>query len=287
VLGGLRGFDNQEIKQLNLIERDMLELLLRGRGEYGVVAVKAEFEAEGTRPDELFRLLELARRADLKVALKIGGCEAVSDLLASKLYGIDYIIAPMVETPYALSKFIEAKNKTHSSCDQAETDFLFNLETETTLCNLKDMAKIAAGAVDGIVFGRVDFTLSRGMPRNAVNDRSITDAVLAVAQVAREENLELVVGGSVAVASIEALREIRAIRLDRFETRKVVFDGAAVEADNIEEGIGNAVAFELAWLKNKRDYYSAASQEDATRIAMIEARQAAIPADATPARHFA
>ncbi|HEX8532623.1 MAG TPA: aldolase, partial [Allosphingosinicella sp.] len=96
----------------------MLDLLKKGRDQYGVVAVKAEFEAEGTRPDEFHRLLEIAHRADLKVALKIGGAEAVSDLFASKVYGVGYIIAPMVETPYALSKFIDAKKKTHGANEE-------------------------------------------------------------------------------------------------------------------------------------------------------------------------
>lgn len=256
---------------VNFIESKMLDLLKRGRDEHGVVAVKAEFEAEGTRPDEFLRLLELARRADLKVALKIGGCEAVTDLLASRLYGVSYIVAPMVETPYALSKFIEAKDKTYGHCAH-DTEFLFNLETKTTLRNLPEMVAAARGNVDGIVFGRVDFTLSRGMPRGAINERSITDAVLKVAHACVEADLELVVGGSVSTDAISALREVERIRLDRFETRKVIFAGAAVQSPSIVEGIRNAVEFELAWLKNKRDYYGFIAAEDEKRIAMMEAR---------------
>jgi hypothetical protein len=257
---------------MNQTERHMLDLLRRGRDQYGVVAIKAEFEAEGTRPDEFLRLLEMTQRADLKVALKIGGCEAVSDLLASKLYGVDYIVAPMVETPYALRKFIEAKDKTHSPDERSQTQFLFNLETETTLTNLDALVPVAKTGVDGVVFGRVDFTLSRGKARTAVNDRDITDAVKTVARACADHNLELVVGGSVSVDAVEALREIRAVRLDRFETRKVIFDGSATERATIFDGIANAVEFELNWLRNKRQYYTTIAQEDDARIGMMEAR---------------
>ena len=256
---------------MNAVEVKMLDALKRGRDEHGIVAIKAEFEAEGTRPDEYLRLLELTQRANLKTALKIGGCEAVSDLQACHLYGIDYVIAPMVETPYALSKFIDAKNKTHGP-ERQRTQFLFNLETETTLRNLHDMLPLAKDGVDGIVFGRVDFVLSRDMSRIAINDRSITTAVLKVAEACRANDLELVVGGSVTTDSIPALREVAAVRLDRFETRKVVFAGEAVKHPSIRAGIANAVDFELMWLQNKRDYYQRIANEDSARIAMIEAR---------------
>lgn len=265
---------------MNSTEKRMLDMLKKGRDDFGVVAVKAEFEAEGTRPDELLRLLELTWRADLKFALKIGGCEAVTDLHASKLYSADYIIAPMVETPYALSKFVDAGGKVYGA-DRGDTRLLFNLETETTLQNLDAMLPLAK-EIDGIVFGRVDFTLSRGLPRGAINDRAITDAVLCAARACAEHDLELVVGGSVSVEAAAALREIRAVRLDRFETRKIVFDGAAVEASNFDAGVANAVAFELAWLQNKRDYYGAIAAEDLPRIRMMEER-AAVAKRAQPA----
>ena len=256
---------------MNAAEKKMLDALKKGRDEHGVVAIKAEFEAEGTRPDEYLRLLELTQRAGLKTALKIGGCEAISDLHASHLYGIDYIVAPMVETRYALSKFIDAKNKTHGP-EKGRTEFLFNLETETTLQNLPDILPLAKGGVDGVVFGRVDFTLSRGLARSAVNDRAITDAVLEVATACREHDLTLVVGGSVSADAIDALREIAEVRLDRFETRKVLFAGDAVKQDSIRAGIANAVAFELMWLENKRDYYQRLADEDRDRIAMMRQR---------------
>lgn len=259
---------------MNIIERQMLDSLERGRDQFGIVAIKAEFEAEGTRPDEFLRVIELARRAGLKVALKIGGCEAVSDLLASKLYGVDYIIAPMVESPYALSKFIDAKDKTHTSDEQSQTDFLFNLETDLTLSHLDELVAMAKGSIDGLVFGRVDFTLSRGMARTAINERTITDAVLCAARSCAAADLELVVGGSVSADAIDALREVRAVRLDRFETRKVIFDGSALDSDRIHDGIAAAVDFELNWLRNKRDYYNAAASEDLSRIEMMEKRLA-------------
>jgi hypothetical protein len=259
---------------VNPKQAHMLDMLTKARDHYGVVAIKAEFEAEGTRAEELLRLTDLTYRAGLKLALKIGGCEAITDLYAAQAHGADHVIAPMVETAYALTKFADARDKVYGRADVAPTTtrFLFNLETAATLATLDTMLPIAAARLDGIVFGRVDFTLSQGLPRDAVNSPAITEAVLVAAAAARAHDLELVVGGAVSTEAIEPLRAARAIRLDRFETRKVVFDGAFAETRLFAAGIAHAVAFELAWLEAKRDHYAAIAGEDATRIAMMRER---------------
>ena len=261
---------------MNQYEKRMLAILEEGKAKHKILAVKAEFEAEGTRVDELLRLLEIARRAGVKVAIKIGGCEAVRDLIECRVYGADYIIAPMIETPYALTKYIAAKDKVYPRDEQDEVSFLFNVETRQTFDQLDALARVAKEGRVGIVFGRVDFAGSMGHSRDFVNSDEMRGYVARVGEVCRDNDFELVVGGGVSPDSIPLLASILASRLDRFETRKVIFDATVVENPAVAHaGMDLAIEFELLWLKNKRDYYQTIASEDEARIAMMEKRQKA------------
>ena len=257
---------------MNKTELEMIELLKKGKEKFGYVSVKAEFEAEGTRVDELLRLIDISQKADLKLTVKIGGCEAKRDLLESKQFGVDYIVAPMVETDYALSKYILAKNSVYSEFEQNHTDFLVNIETKTAYENREKISNLAKNNINGLVFGRVDFSESLGVGREGIHSEKVTSKVLEIATICKNNNLDLVVGGAVSSDSIEVLKQINEVYLTRFETRKIVFEASAVEHISINEGLYNAVHFELLWLKNKKNHYSVIEKEDDQRIKMLDDR---------------
>lgn len=259
---------------MNAMEHRMLDILSGMKSSGLLLGVKAEFEAEGTRIDELLRLVDLAKRADTKIALKIGGCEAVRDMLESKQIGVDYIVAPMIETAYALSKFVAAIHKVFESDEREDVGFFLNLETITGFENVESILDAAAKSeiIKGVVFGRVDFVGSMGLSRDSVNSSEVLEKILKVSDVAKKRNLDVVVGGAISVDAIPFLREIKSLHLTKFETRKIIFDGNAVNSGEIEAALLQAVEFELLWLKNKQKYYSLMSKEDDARIKMLDDR---------------
>jgi len=257
---------------MNLTERKMVDALKDLRENYHVIGIKAEFEAEGTRMEEALRLKEVCMKAGLGITLKIGGCEAIKDMYECRVIGVERIVAPMIESAYALKKFMEATKLVFPEDEKIDLKFAINVETIDGVNAFgKMLALKEIEELHGVVMGRVDLTGSLGMAREDINSQEILEITRQLFIKAKANNLECAVGGGVSAHSLPFFRELDGL-IDRYETRKVIFSCPEALVDKPDEGILKAVGFELLWLKNKRDYYGLIFKEDVQRIALLEYR---------------
>lgn len=259
---------------MNDLEKRMVSALVDLKENHHVVGVKAEFEAEGTRLEEAIRLKEVVTRAGLDLTIKVGGCEALKDMYDARIVGVNAIVAPMIETPYALKKYMKSVKMAFPECEREDMKFLINIETVTGYNNLEDiLSSKDAANLAGIVLGRVDMTGSLGMTREDINSDEIFKIANDIAEKALKYKKEMVIGGGVSKYSIPFFANLPQGSLNRFETRKIIFDAdKAIKDPNTDKGLMKAVGFELMWLKNKRDFYKNIFDEDAQRLQMLEYR---------------
>lgn len=260
---------------MNTLEYKMVELLLDMKKNYGVIDLKAEFEAEGSRMNELMRLKEIASNAGLSIALKIGGAEAITDIFEAQKIGISAIVAPMLESPYALSKYIMALEKHVPKETRKNIKFVAMIETVQGYKNVDEiLAADKNNLLNIISVGRVDMSGSFGLQRNEINNDKIYKVAEEIFTKAKKRKLETVMGGGIAKEAIPFIKKLVSKKLlDRYETRKIIFHtDPQATATKMEEGIIKANLFELFWLQNKKKYYTNIAMEDDSRMEMLMSR---------------
>jgi len=258
---------------MNRLERKMVDALVDLRENHHVVGVKAEFEAEGTRLEEAIRLKEIITRAGLGLTMKVGGSEALRDMYEARVIGVDRIVGPMVESPWAMHKFLKAVQLAVPPDERDQVEFCINVETVTGVNNFAAMLELPdASELDGIVLGRTDMCGSLGLTPDDINEPQVLQIAKDLFARAKAKGLGCAMGGGVSAHSLPFMRALPEGTLDRFETRKVIFGCPEGFADGAEAGILKAVGFELMWLKNKRDFYGCIYEEDRARIDVLESR---------------
>ncbi len=258
---------------MNKLEKKMVEVLKDLRENHHVIGIKAEFEAEGTRMEEALRLKEVITKAGLDLTIKIGGCEALKDMYDCRSIGVTRIVAPMIESAYALKKYLAATKLVFPADEREEVSFLINIETIDGFNSFDKMLELKEiGDLDGIVLGRVDMTGSLGLTRDDINSDKIFEMAKALLVKAKAKGMECVIGGGVSAASLPFFKKLPGGILDRYETRKIIFKCPEALNDKADKGILKAVGFELMWLKNKRDFYGMIFEEDKHRIEMLQSR---------------
>ncbi len=257
---------------MNLLEYEMLDLLKKLKNEYGVFEIKAEYENEGSRQVELMRLKDVVSKVDLPIIIKIGGVEAVTDMYEALSLGVKGIVAPMAETAFAASKFIDAIDTFIAEDNRKDIEFAINIETITAYNNIDSILNLKKiDFLSSITIGRVDFTASMGADRSFVNSDEMLECCRNIFRKARAKGLKTALGGAISLQSVSFLEKLaKEDLIDKFETRKVVYGREAIE--KFPECLLSGVEFELLWLKSKRRYYHRVRNEDEKRIEMLKKR---------------
>ena len=204
------------------LEKKLSDQLAFLKKEFGLCAIKAEFEAEGSSFRDLLRLRRLTDKQNISLYLKIGGVEALRDLKDALDLGVDGLIAPMVESPFSVVKFTGA---VESIFGKRKLFKSINIETRESVENLSEILKVAKGKIDNITIGRTDLSQSYFDDSITPDHPWILDLVEQLSYKVQDSQLTLTVGGGVNKDSISLLNERRkriGNRISSIETRKVI-----------------------------------------------------------------
>lgn len=242
---------------------------------YYAIGIKAEYEDEGAGFDDVLHLKKLAGESGLDFVLKIGGCGAVKDLNEAEAAGTRRIVAPMIESAYAVKKYVQAVRNVFDDDKMRMPELFINIETLTGINCLDEILRSKEFKyIKGIVFGRTDMALCLGLGADSVNGDEIYNLALSASQKVFEFGKDFVIGGGVSADSAEFFKKFPESYLNGFETRKVVFDAQKIlHHGYLEEGIQKALDFELMWIKNKQYYKKKTSKYDLERIEILQSRQ--------------
>jgi hypothetical protein len=242
----------------------------------GISAVKLSLEDEGASFKDVLIMRKITREVNLDLNVKIGGCEAKNDIFFCKKIGTDSIVAPMVESEYALRKFIQCAGV------KKNTSLLINLETNLSLNNLNKIIKSKSFEfLDGIVIGRSDLAGSLNLTKKEVNSKLIFNKVRNAFKKIKDSSREKIIfkmGGSMTPMSSNFINKLYLENLlHKIETRNIEIKLSKHIINNLEYIIPEAFAFELEWLKfklkrpeNKKN--KLVSMDFSSRIKEIEKR---------------
>ena len=239
----------------------------------GVIGIKSSFEDEGASFTEVMRLKEICNQANTKLTLKIGGPEAIRDMIDSTNIGVKGLVSPMVESAFGLQKYVKAA-KTHIPESVYPTlDLYVNIETITAVNSIEEISEVDEfEELNGVTIGRVDLVGSLNKDRTFVNSKEIYELAKKVFTKVKEKGLKACLGGAVSIDSLEFLKNLyKEGLLDKFETRYVIFD-ASKSLKNLIKALSKAQEFEYEWLVNKRENYQRQADKEKKRIQMIQDR---------------
>lgn len=236
--------------------------------KFGLIGIKAEFEAEGSTNTDISRLKILSNDLSTQLHVKIGGVEAKNDIYNCIELGVDGIIAPMVETEFGLIKFID----TVENLKLIKKPILsINLETITAYNNFEKILSRCEGKIQNITIGRSDLSSSIMNKKIDQNSDEITKIIFSVGKRLKNKNIKLTVGGGINKKTIEIFKKKKIWSVvDKLETRKIILDTRSMLKNG---ALDECINFETNYIINKKDIYNLKIGDEIKRLINLKTRK--------------
>jgi len=244
---------------LNEIRQSVREL----KEKYGACGLKLGTEAEGNTFEDIKYMKENVGDI-LPIVVKVGGCEAKNDIRMMSEMGIDGIIGPMIESPYALSIFVRTL-KTYYK-DLSKIKKIINIESITSFENLgRILNHPDFEVIDQVTIGRTDFSTSIS---SHVDDEKVFKYVKEIVNASHKAGKITSVGGSITPLNAIKIKDFTGT--EKINIRTVVID--LRKCTNIYEAIRKSLELEILLLKNNKILFPQYNGYFENRIKVIKER---------------
>ena len=253
---------NQKIKNMKKINQTIKSLI-----DDNLLGIKVSFEDEGADFMDVIFLKAFCDKNEIPLTLKIAGAEAIRNIKDASKLQVKKLVAPMIESKFALEKFIKSSQKYYSIEDGK---ICINVESKQAYDNIDEMfSSDYINKLSSITVGRGDLVQSYDMDRydGAVDSDKIFEITKNVFKLARSKNMGCALGGSMTADSEGFIKKlIDENLLDIFETRNVMVKSEALQKYKFKDIIESALDFELNYLMFKYTMWDNLINHDKLRI---------------------
>jgi len=252
------------------LEENLKNQLILLKKEFGLCAIKAEFEAEGSSFRDIIKLRRITLAHGVPLYLKIGGAEAIRDIKDALELGVDGLVAPMIESSFGLVKFLNACKLIYGNKKIFKS---INIETCQAAEGIDDILKVASSNIDNITIGRTDLSRSYFDEQIQPDSEFIQGLIKSLVQKVSAAKLTLTVGGSLSRDSIECFRDGSkdwSRQITNLETRKVILPTNIMLGK--EGALREAIKFEELYLRFKFGVEELMIKSDRERLAKLKDR---------------
>lgn len=249
--------------------KELIKKLKYLKDNHNLIGIKQSFEDEGIDIDEMKKMRMITSIAKVPLGIKIGGCAALSDINSSIFFGIDRVIAPMVESKFAIRQFIDT---IYDNGYNNKVELFVNIETINAYNNIDEMFEPSVcDELTGIVVGRSDLCKSMGLTKQNVDDKQVLYIVSSIMSKAKKCNLKTIMGGNLTKNSLEFINSLKINGLiDAVETRNVLME--ITDINKVSNNIEEAIKFELDWITYKNECFDKMSKDNIKRINSLKLR---------------